>query len=243
MTILSLSGYNHLAYLEAMDGTGSREAEPVRRRRTGASVNPRKDLTGRRFGRLVVLGFSHRNAGKGELSWRCVCDCGTVKAVRGGALAHGTVSCGCYSREHNGDALRTHGRTNTPEFRTWSSMLLRAHTGAADCAHNYLGRGITVCERWLKFENFAADMGKRPSGTTLDRINNDGNYEPGNCRWATPAQQRNNSRTTFYVTAFGRKRPVVDWAQDIGVSPQAVKWRLRQGWPAEEAVSRRSRFA
>jgi hypothetical protein len=158
---------------------------------------PRKarDLTGLRFGRLVVErrnGTAHR-----QPLWRCACDCGETVDILGGNLRRGTSrSCGCLKRE-----LQTrHGRYGTPEYHVWDAMLRRctnpAHPGYVD----YGGRGITVCERWRSFENFYADMGPRPSSKhSLDRVNNDAGYEKSNCRWATASQQGFNKRTAARV--------------------------------------------
>ena len=151
-------------------------------------------MIGERYGRLLVVAEVEHS--KKARRFACLCECGTRKVVFGGNLRRGyTRSCGCLNQEER-SKRRTHGQTCdgmfTPEYRAWRQMLarIRAKTG-----RNYLwygARGITVCERWLKFENFLADMGKRPPGMTIDRKNNDGNYEPGNCRWATSYQQGHN---------------------------------------------------
>lgn len=162
------------------------------------------DLTGRQFGRLTVL----RCAGSspyGGAVWRCQCFCGQRCAVRGGSLRRGTTkSCGCLRRERTaergrkGQAAFTHGHTAegkcSREYISWRSMIERCTYPKHKSFKDYGGRGITICERWLhSFENFLADMGLRPQGMTLDRYpNNDGNYEPSNCRWATANEQRAN---------------------------------------------------
>ena len=153
------------------------------------------ELTGQRFGRLVVEERSENDAG-GRATWKCRCDCGESCVVKAHNLARGsTRSCGCYRRETSAARSRTHGQTRTPTHTSWSSMWGRC-SNPADPAWKYYGaRGISVCARWVSFENFLADMGERPEGKTLDRWpNNDGNYEPGNCRWATPAEQNANRR-------------------------------------------------
>lgn len=157
-------------------------------------------MTGLRVGRLVVL----RRAGstpKGLVEWLCRCDCGREVEVVGSSLRRrvATRSCGCFAREAVGDRSVIHGATRgqhlTPEYISWSGMWARVRGGKnPEYQKLYVARGITACERWESFANFLADMGERPAGTSLDRINNDGNYEPGNCRWATASQQNSNKR-------------------------------------------------
>lgn len=212
-------------------------------------MNSRRPLEGQRFNRLLVLAFVGRAVpdrnGCRALLYRVRCDCGTEKVVRGCAVANGsTVSCGCFRDAMKSEWKKTHGRTGTPEYSTWRGMIRRSHSGTADCAADYKGRGIRVCERWLKFENFLADMGPRPSPAhSIDRIDNGGHYEPGNCRWATSVQQNRNRRSNRPVTAKGRTRLVVEWAADLGITPEALAWRLDHGWPPDRAVSQPGRFA
>jgi hypothetical protein len=155
-----------------------------------------KDLTGKRFGKLTVTGFSPIAKNR-RAHFYCTCDCGTVKVIRGTSLSSGnTRSCGCMSvRSGRRNGLK-HGMTNSPEYHSWENMKARCLNKAKDGYRNYGGRGIVICKRWLhSFESFFADMGCKPSSEfSIDRINNDGNYEPGNCRWATPKQQKNNRR-------------------------------------------------
>jgi len=159
------------------------------------------DITGSRFGRLVAMapGASTPQG----IAWQFTCDCGNqivrlAKAVRSGDPSK--KSCGCLQREIWSKRCSTmnyrHGMTDTPTWKTWSMMLDRCKNPNAPKFHHYGGRGITVCDRWLTFENFYADMGERPTDLTLDRINVDGNYEPANCRWATHKEQRANRRPT-----------------------------------------------
>lgn len=162
-------------------------------------ARPTVNLAGQTFGRWTALSLSPIRSTNGQRQWNCVCACGTMAIVRAGNLRHGrTFSCGCVRTEKAIKQLRemnvTHDATNTPEYHTWRSMQDRCRNPNSHAWKWYGGRGITICERWRKFENFLADMGERPPGLTLDRINYNGNYEPGNCRWATWAVQGANKR-------------------------------------------------
>ncbi len=149
------------------------------------------DLTGQRFGLLTVVKEGGRSK-HGSILWDCICDCGTIVACRSGSLKSGnTKTCGCRGINWN------HGRSRTPEYIAWACMIQRCRPSDKD-ARFYNKRGITTCERWKDFKNFYADMGDRPSPShSLDRIDNDKGYFPGNCRWATKSQQNKNKRYPF----------------------------------------------
>lgn len=150
------------------------------------------DISNQRFGKLFVL---CRIKGR---RWQCICDCNQYCVVYSYDLKSGhTKSCGCLRREKTGEKRRTHGLSNKiPEYGTWKEIKKRCYNPKHQDYHNYGARGIAVCNRWLNsFEMFYADMGSKPSPShSIDRINVDGNYEPSNCRWATPKEQRNNQR-------------------------------------------------
>jgi hypothetical protein len=155
----------------------------------------RLELTGKRFGRLLVLEFAGRNA-KGHTIWTCLCKCGARKRVARYTLTSGhSRSCGCLQKELDARRSRTHGMTHLPEHSAWRAMKYRCSNPNCQDWKDYGGRGIRVCRRWLRsFAAFYSSMGPRPPGLTLDRRNNDGNYEPGNCRWASRSIQSKNQR-------------------------------------------------
>ncbi len=174
------------------------------------------DLTGQKFGRLtVVCRAPSRVTEKGTYTyWECLCDCGTVKEVSGSNLQTNTFSCGCLHRETRKTCHLTHGLTHTRVFRIWHGMKERCLNPKSTVFKNYGGRGITVCNRWLEsVENFVADMGHPPISHSIERKNNNGNYEPGNCIWATRDVQNNNQRSNIRVDWKGQSLTLVQVAR------------------------------
>jgi hypothetical protein len=157
------------------------------------------DLTGKKFGMLQVIERSDEKF-VGSVGWKCLCACGAKTIVRGTNLYNNTTkSCGCLRRQLTSQRRTTHGLTKSPTWRSWSSMKTRCNNPNYSESHSYKGRGIKICDRWDKFENFLQDMGERPKGTSLDRIDVNGNYEPSNCRWATKDEQAQNKRKTKLI--------------------------------------------
>lgn len=207
----------------------------------GIPAHNRRNLIEQKFNRLTVIGQAPSRPCSGTTMgyWLCRCECGKEVEVTTGKLTGGhTKSCGCLKREVMAGNTRatTHGHAGTPTWKSWAAMLKRCRDGHT----RYGGRGIVVDPRWESFENFFADMGERPNGHTLDRIDNDGPYALRNCRWALPVTQSNNRGNNRWISHDGRTQTVAQWAREIGVARQTLTNRLNQGWPIEEALSTRT---
>lgn len=191
-------------------------------------------MEGQRFSRLVVVRPAARDK-RGNARWHCHCDCGGTATVQSGALRNGhTKSCGCLHREKS----TKHGKVGHRVYEVWNSMRDRCLNANHPSFACYGGRGINVCERWHKIENFVADMGDPPDGMSLDRIDNDGNYEPSNCRWATRKQQSRNTRQNVVLVHRGQTLCVTEWAEIIGVPRETIYTRLRRGWSVARALTK-----
>jgi hypothetical protein len=205
---------------------------------------------GKLFGNLVVLQEAEpyriiRGNGKTASfrKMRCRCSCGAILSVKLSFIEGGkTKSCRPCGAKTAGEKLIIHGHhsggKSSPEYRSWRGMITRCFDPSSDSWATHGGRGISVCQRWRSgFQNFLADMGSRPSPHhSIDRIDNDGNYEPSNCRWATRSQQMRNTRTNRLITAHGETMCLSSWAERIGISPNALYMRLRR-WSIERAIS------
>ncbi len=197
----------------------------------------KKDMTGQRCGRLIVLSESGRDS-VGNVLWLCQCDCGKQTITSGDKLRSGnTTSCGCYMMERRQVMHITHGKCHTRIYRIWQNMLQRCQNEKAAKWNIYGGRGITVCDSWKIFQNFYDDMGDPPDGTTLDRIDSNGNYCKENCRWATNDVQSRN-RSANRILKFGDKEQVVtDWGKELNIDPNTLCTRLDRGWSIERALT------
>lgn len=201
------------------------------------------DLTGRKFERLTVLRLEGRRGRR--LFWACKCDCGTEIAVRGSHLTSGgTLSCGCLHSERS--SARTHvlhaantktGLSGSATYSVWCGMRSRCSNPRNAYYAYYGGRGIQVCERWQKFENFVTDMGAKPDGLTLDRIDNSRGYEPGNCRWVSRRIQQNNRRNNRILTYMGKTATIAEWASALGMKFNTLHNRLDTGWSVAKALA------
>lgn len=209
-------------------------------------MKPITNLVGKRFGRLLVERMAAKRTKSGRVRWDCKCDCGNVKTVCGADLTAGdSASCGCLKRDLLVARNTKHGKTYSREYAVHQGMLKRCYNKNARYYHCWGGRGIKVCRRWRfgisgrsGFEVFYADMGECPSTRhSLDRIDNDGNYEPSNCRWATIREQSANRRTSVMLTVRGVTQTVEDWARSSGLRPNTIRSRLRLGWSPLEAIT------
>lgn len=199
------------------------------------------DLTDETFGRLRVLGREGINK-HGQLTWACECECGNRKVTLGMLLRKGQVqSCGCLQKEITASINKTHGKAATPIYYIWRSMMDRCHAPKSNAYSRYGGRGINVCERWQSFEDFYADMGDRPEGKSLERIDNNGDYSPENVVWADAKAQANNRRSNVILEHNGEKKTMQQWADQLGVKIQTIWARIDRGWTVDRALTQEVR--
>lgn len=193
---------------------------------------------GARFGFVTVISLPFKRRPKVTyVMGRC--DCGMERHFECRTLFKTpNAHCGC--RTHRSGNL-IHGMSQTRIYRAWSGMLTRCANPNSSRYADYGGRGIKVCQRWRKFEDFLADMGERPPGMSLDRIDNDGDYEPRNCRWATNEQQSSNARSNNWLTCDGRTMTVSQWSREVGITDNCIRKRIQKGWEAERAIKTKPR--
>jgi hypothetical protein len=198
------------------------------------------DITGQRFGRWNVLSRA-RNTPKGQAQWLCRCDCGTESILAGATLRTGhSRSCGCLKREMNIKRSTKHGHaTNgiSPTYHSWNGMLSRCTNPSHHSYADYGERGIDVCPRWFQFQNFLADMGEKPHGTSLERKDNSLGYSPENCYWATATQQARNKRNNRILSLNGESHTLAEWAERLAMHPATLSDRLQRGWSDEKAIT------
>lgn len=199
-------------------------------------------LIGKRFGRLVVM-YKTNQRKNGFIVLQCMCDCGNIHHVRSSALTRkdgkSTKSCGCIQKETAGRHIK-HGRSGSPEYASYTQMRRRCLNPNHKDYPRYGGRGITICDRWLdSFENFYADMGKRPSlKFSLDRKNNDLGYSPSNTKWSTPYEQQNNRSSNHKIPYNGRTQNICQWADELNIKRRTLRSRISQlNWSIEKALT------
>jgi hypothetical protein len=188
------------------------------------------------FGMLTIL----EPGSSREEKTLCRCQCGNEKLIRGQNIVNGkSRSCGCRVGIAARERLIVHGKHKTPEYSSWCSAKARCHNERHPRYAEWGGRGIAVCDRWRNsFQAFLNDMGPRPAGSSIDRIDNSRGYEPGNCRWATAREQSlNRPSWTRLLSMNGVEKSLSGWAEDLGISPASLRGRLGAGWPLEMALT------
>ncbi|GDY37246.1 hypothetical protein [Acidovorax sp. NB1] len=202
------------------------------------------DIAGQRFGRLLVMARDGKSP-NGNARWLCACDCGASTVRASASLRSGVaLSCGCLRKERvanaNVERLYRHGETvggkDTHTYRVWRAMVARCTNPKNDAFQWYGGRGISVCDRWMVFDHFLADMGAAPDGMSIDRTNNNGDYEPNNCRWATKLEQANNTRANVFLEWRGETHTMAQWCRKLGLRVGTVHKRLKMGWSVDRAL-------
>jgi hypothetical protein len=200
---------------------------------------------GTRFGRLVVIGQAPLLITKSGTArqYLCECDCGNRKIIHGGSLRSGrSNSCGCLHKEITSRREYKHGHTAnkkwSQEYRAWKNMRYRCSSKKSSHYYRYGARGIKVCSRWNDFKLFIEDMGLKPSVKhSIERIDNDGNYEPSNCKWALESEQSRNKSTNRFLIFNGQKRILSDWSKILNLKPETIINRIKRGWTVENALS------
>lgn len=193
-----------------------------------------KDRTGEKHGMLTVLRFAGKNKYR-NATWECLCDCGKKTILCGGSIGV-TQSCGCLRLVMVSKAKTIHGMCNTRTYKTWESMLKRCRSKNDPSFLRYGAVGITVCQEWLSFSRFLSDMGERPIGATIDRIENSKGYHKGNCRWLSLSGQCRNRTSNRILTINGVSKCLVEWSEESGIDQDTIGARLKRGWSEEKSV-------
>ncbi len=204
------------------------------------------NLTGKRSGKLVAIMISKKKSSQGRRLWECLCDCGGKKLVDTYFLRIERIkSCGCFTKEQRISKLKKHGyapsKNRGKVYRTWLNMRNRCNNKNDLRYFQYGGRGIKVCKRWDNFSLFLKDMGEPPSNEhSIDRKNNEGDYKPSNCQWATRSQQGRNKRNNIFFTFEGKTLSLLDWSEKLNI-PYSVLWkRIRyHNWDIERALTQK----
>jgi hypothetical protein len=198
-------------------------------------MTKRNDLEKMEFGRLVVVSYAGSKGGRAY--WNCSCSCGNSTSVAAGHLIGGRIrSCGCLKHDEQIARNTKHGMANSVTYRTWANMIQRCTNQNNKDFKDYGARGITVCDKWAAFDAFLEDMGERPEGATIDREDNNGNYDPSNCRWATLETQSKNKRTTRRIEFSGVTKTLSEWAESLGMKSSSLHYRLNK-YPVDVALT------
>ena len=203
------------------------------------------DLTGQKFGRLMVIKRAKdkiRKNGKHEVMWECLCDCGNTKIVSRNSLRSSAIkSCGCLRKENTKNMRTKHGLRNTQIYKTWANIKTRCYNPNKDTFNYYGGRNVEMCQDWkedfINFYNWSMEHGYK-EGLTIDRINPSGNYEPSNCRWVTMKEQQNNKLNNHYVMYEGQKHTLMEWSEILNINYRTLHKRLMYlNWSIEKAFT------
>lgn len=208
-------------------------------------MNKKSNLEGQKFNRLLVM--RKVDVGKSMTYYECLCDCGNLHIANGAMIKNGHIkSCGCLQKEVASKNSKTHGLSKTRLYRVWRGMITRCENPKSDYYHIYGGRGIRVCDEWRKsfllFREWALSNGYDESADfskcTLDRIDNDGNYEPLNCHWVSMKEQAKNKSNTLNIEIEGVSKPLFVWAEEFKLNPETLKYRLKRGWNTKAELSK-----
>lgn len=202
---------------------------------------PLIDLIGKKFGRLIII-KRVENDQWGHSMWLCLCNCGMEKIITSHSLRDGvTRSCGCFNTEQITKRSTKHGHSlrskMSRRYKTWAGMIQRCTNPNDKRWKDYGGRGIIVCERWLKFKNFLDDMGEAPGGLQIERIKNGLGYFKENCEWATRKQQARNKRSNRLISAFDKTQTMIEWSEETCIDWRVLQKRLNLGWTPERALT------
>lgn len=204
----------------------------------GFSMAHKKEIIGNIYGRLMPILECGKNS-SGQYRYLSVCECGESKVVTGSSMVQGKVlSCGCLRRDTMVAKNTKHNGCGTSTYETWAGMKTRCTNPNGTAYANYGGRGITFNPAWADFAVFASDMGERPDGCTLERIDNDKGYSKDNCKWATAAEQSRNTRQNVNLTLNGKTQCMTDWAKELSIPYPTIQDRVRKGWSAEKTLTR-----
>jgi hypothetical protein len=194
----------------------------------GEKGTNRKDITGNKYGKLTAISFV--SCINKKTTWLFKCECGVEKEIKiNNVMYNGTMSCGCLRIENflSGGSNKKHGKSKSNTYRIWDTMKQRCTNPNNNSYKRYGKRGIVFCKRWYKFENFLEDMGEKPKGHTLERINNNLGYNRKNCRWATPKEQARNKRNTVYFEYFGEKKALAQWCEELNIPYKKMYYLLK----------------